>query len=97
MIFCSSSKIEDLRKLIKVAESCHSKEHCKSALRYLVLFMKKHRVGEKGPFFTISMRICDYLLDTREHVEHGYHKPAYNGFKTVNTYPSMRNYLRFEE
>lgn len=93
-MFCRDRKIEDLRKLIKVAESCHNHHHCKTATNYLMLFIKKHNI-KKGPYKLICYRILEYLMDTRDHCKDGYHKPSWNKWQTVTVYPRIKQYLEF--
>lgn len=84
-------KYKDFRKLIKVAKSCTEPDQCITAINYIGAYIKFHRPSN-------AMRhlcgfIVEYLIDTREHAERGWHKPAWNGWKTKNTYPDLNDYI----
>lgn len=94
MFFCDDQKLVDLRKLLKVAESCHNSHHCKTAIKYLMLYIKKHKVNS-GAYRAICYKVLEYLMDTRDHAKEGFHKPSWNQWQTVTTFPNLKKYLEF--
>lgn len=38
-------------------------------------------------------KLIEYLIDTKEHMENGYHKPAHNGWNVVRVYPNINDYV----
>ena len=82
-------------KLINVALSCTTKSQCISAMRYLALY--RSRYNDDNAFNLMSTeienRILMYLQDTSTHDQYNYHKPHYNGYKTITTWPDLNSYL----
>jgi len=39
-------------------------------------------------------KLVEYLIDTKYHVNNGYHKPSHNGWKTVTVYPDINDYVK---
>jgi hypothetical protein len=85
----------DLKKVIKVVKSCTTVAHCDTGRAYLSQFNKHHNVNRKTHPFMILMvaALFEYLSDTSEHAERGYHKPRWCEWKTIRTYPDINKYL----
>lgn len=89
--------IKDFPKLVEVVISAETAEQCDTALAYLGLYKRLYIQGNDDSFDKVTkeimMNIANYLIDTREHVVKGYHKPEHANFETVRTYPDMNDYL----
>lgn len=82
-------------KLIKVVVSCKTLDQCNVAMRYVAQFHKRYDLSQKTN--PLLHRYCGeliaYLIDTRDHIEYGYHYPLWNQSKKVSTYPDVNKYV----
>lgn len=87
---------ENFPKLIDVVLSCDSTEQCIVAMKYIGLYNERFASSKDG-FGAVSRamisRLISYLQDLMEHNERGWHKPEWNNYSTVRTYPDLNNYL----
>lgn len=85
----------DFRKVIMVAKSCLTPEHCEGAWGYLAVYMNHYKITpEKNPMIMkLCSEVLSYLIDTRKHAEQGHHNPEWNQYKTVNTFPDINKYI----
>lgn len=91
-----AKEVQNFPKLLEVVMSCETPEQCTTAMHYIQLYKRQTIIDNTGfgqGTIAVLGQLIDYLQDTAEHVRNGYHKPAYNDYKTVTTYPDMNDYV----
>lgn len=86
-----------LPKLIEVAMSCDTPEQCDSGLRYVALYQQKFLTDSPDGYTATSNKVLEqlaaFLIDTRTHVQKGFHNPEHNEFESVRKFPNMNDYV----
>lgn len=86
--------LEDFAKLVLEIPKVNSVEECMEGYRKIAEFNKRLGNGKKDLALKHYMhKLLEYLLDTKTHIQNGWHKPAYNGWKTVTHYPDINDYV----
>ena len=62
-------------------------------------FVKRldHKKKEDAYLKNACGKLIEYLIDTKEHIDKGHHKPAHNGWKLQLTYPDINDYIKLGE
>ena len=97
-LFVSKKRKElltDFAELVLEIPKVNSVEDCMEGYRKVGEFAKRLDYKNKNnqPLREELGRLLEYLLDTKTHIHNGYHKPSHNGWKTVNTYPDINDYV----
>lgn len=82
--------LEDYAVIVKRTEKAITPEQCHAAM---VEIVELNQRWDNGYTKVLCSGLIQYLIDTREHDDKKYHKPEWNGWKTVRTYPDLRNYI----
>jgi len=91
-----SKVLRNFPKLIEVVLSCQTKEQCDSGLRYITLYIHQREINAPNNVFNdgnklIIGRLIDYLQDTRQHSEYGFHNKEDGEIQ--KTWPDLNDYL----
>lgn len=86
--------LEDFAKLVLEIPKVNSVEDCMEGYKKVAEFNKRLSCSKKDLALKNYMhKLLEYLLDTKTHIHNGWHKPAYNGWKTVRVYPNINDYV----
>ena len=89
--------LEEFVVLLKELPKVTTVEECMAGYKKVAEFNKLLSDKKKDLWFKdASHKLLEYLLDTKTHIHNGYHKPSYNGWKTVTTYPDINDYIKLD-
>lgn len=83
---------ETFPKLVKVITTCKTIDQCTVAMKYVAQYVKFFKLERKtNPLlFKFCGEVVAYLIDTKEHIEYGYH---YNKGSLKRVYPDINDYV----
>ena len=98
-IFVSKKRKEllnDFVELLVEVPKVNSVEECMEGYKKIAEFNKRLNNKKKDLALKHYMhKLLEYLLDTKTHIQNGWHKPSHNGWYTKTTYPDINDYVDF--
>ena len=85
-------KIQEFARLVHEVKRVASYYECQCAMKAISDFGSELEGSDN--LKPLLGKMLEFVLDTREHSEKGYHKPAHNGWKTVREFPNINDYLK---
>ena len=81
--------------LLQEIPKANSEEQIAEGYKMIGEFVKKlnHKKRDDQALKNACGKMIEYLIDTKEHMEKGYHKPAHNGWNIVRVYPDINDYV----
>ena len=91
--------LEDFAGLLLEIPKANSNDEVLEGYQKVGEFVKRLDYKNKKDAFLKEAcgKLIEYLSDTKEHMDKGFHKPAHNGWKTVTVYPDINDYIKLGE
>ena len=86
--------LNEFAELIMEIPKVNSAKDCYEGYAKIAEFVKKLSENKEDLYLKEACgKLIEYLTDTKEHINKGYHKPSWNGWKTLNVYPNINDYV----
>lgn len=85
------AQLNEFAKLLEEIPKVNRIEDCYKGYASIAKYVKG--LENNDPLKPMCGKLIEYLTDTKEHINKGYHKPSWNGWKTKREYPNINDYI----
>ena len=88
------AQLDELVKVINEVKGVSNIPELQEAFDNVLRF--RQTLSSNDQLINILGELIEYLIDTREHINNGYHKPKHNDWNVVRVYPDINDYLSLD-
>lgn len=86
--------LKEFVEIIREVSKIQTIEDCFNGYHKIGDFTKKLSQNKKDlPIKSVCGKLIEYITDTKEHINKGYHKPSHNRWNVVRVYPDINDYV----